>query len=275
MRHPDAMHRLPLAALAVLACAAASPAGAIDDLPYATTPDNVTVAMLELAKVGPEDYVIDLGSGDGRIVITAARRFGARGLGVDIDAGLVEGSQQSAQRAGVADRAEFRVQDLFLTDLSRATVITLYLLPAVNLQLRPALLALKPGTRIVSHDWDMGAWKPDQTMKIENPRKTSLAHLWVVPARVAGLWCGIGAAHGTRLELQQEFQKARGILEGAGGRRSFETRIESTLLTSPKGRGGSISMKLEGERLRVTRANGAFARWREASFDRPTGRECV
>lgn len=214
------------AVVAILACAASGRAAAIDDA-YATTPDNVTAAMLELAKVGPEDYVIDLRSSDGR------------------------------------------------TDLSRATVVTLHLPPAANLQLRPALLALKPGTRIVARDGDMGAWKPDQTMKIENPRKTSLAHLWVVPARVAGLWCGIGAAHGSRLELKQEFQKARGTLEGAGGRRSFEGRIESALLTSPKDRGGSISMKLEGERLRVTRANGAFARWREAAFERPSGRECV
>ena len=126
------------------------------DVPFVVTPDHVTRAMLELAAVKPGDFVIDLGSGDGRIVIVAAKQFGARGLGVEIVPDLVEKSRDNARRAGVADRVEFRVQDLFATDLSAATVITMYLLPEVNLQLRPRLLALKPGTRIVSHDWDMG-----------------------------------------------------------------------------------------------------------------------
>ena len=159
------------------------------DVPFVVTPDNVTIEMLRLAEVQPSDYVIDLGSGDGRIVIVAAKRFGARGLGVEIVPGLVEKSRENARCAGVADRVEFREQDLFATDLSKATVITMYLLPEVNLQLRPKLLALKPGTRIVSHDWDMGDWKPDRVITVDAPdkpigrEKLSRLYLWTVPAR--------------------------------------------------------------------------------------------
>jgi SAM-dependent methyltransferase len=184
--------------IAALACcflgaAQAQVAAFSEEVPFITTPDHVTVAMLELAGVGPADRVIDLGSGDGRIVVTAARRFGARGLGVEIVPDLVARSRENARRAGVADRAEFREQDLFATDLSGASVITMYLLPEVNLQLRPRLLALAPGTRIVSHDWDMGDWTPDRTLTVEVPEKSigreklSRLHLWVVPARVEGL----------------------------------------------------------------------------------------
>jgi SAM-dependent methyltransferase len=275
----DNLTRLPFAILLLAACGAAA---ARDDLPYVATPDNVTLAMLELAKVGPDDFVIDLGSGDGRIVIAAAKRFGARGLGVDIDAGLVQVSRESARRAGVAGRVEFRVEDLFLTDLASATVITLYLLPEVNLQLRPHLLALKPGTRIVSHDWDMGAWKPERTVNIETPRKSSRALLWIVPARLSGAWCGIGAARGTRLEITQQFQEARGTIHAADprrasadGGRSFEARIEGAMLRSGKDRRGQILLRLEGEGLRVTFARGVFARWRQAAFERSAGPGCA
>ena len=262
-----------VAAIALLA--ACGGASAVVDLPYATTPGNVTLAMLELAMVGPDDFVIDLGSGDGRIVIAAAKRFGARGLGVEIDPGLVEASRENARRAGVTARVEFRAQDLFLTDLAPATVITLYLLPEVNLQLRPALLKLKPGTRIVSHDWDMGAWKPERTVNIETAQKTSRALLWIVPARVAGLWCGTGPARGSRLELTQQFQEARGILGGTDSRRSFEGRIDGAMLRSRKARGGQLSLKLEGGTLRVTLARGIFGRWRESAFERAAGPDCV
>jgi SAM-dependent methyltransferase len=157
------------------------------DVPFVVTPDHVTRAMLELADVKPRDYVIDLGSGDGRIVIVAAKHFGARGLGVEIVPDLVNRSRDNATKAGVAERAEFRVQDLFATDLSPATVITMYLLPEVNLQLKPRLLKLKPGTRIVSHDWDMGPdWPPDRTLVLDVPGKSygrekkSRLYLWIV-----------------------------------------------------------------------------------------------
>ena len=173
----------------VLALGAGGTAAQDLDVPFVVTPDHVTRAMLELANVKPGDFVIDLGSGDGRIVIVAARHYGARGLGVEIVPDLVEKSRDNARRAGVAERVEFREQDLFETDLSRATVITMYLLPDVNLKLRPRLQALKPGTRIVSHDWDMGDWKPDRMVTIDVPdkpyglEKVSRLYLWTVPPR--------------------------------------------------------------------------------------------
>ena len=124
------------------------------DVPFVTTPDKVVDAMLALAAVTARDFVLDLGSGDGRIVITAVLKNGARGFGVEIDPALVKQSEENALKAGVADRARFAVQDLFATDLGQASVTTMYLLPDVNLKLRPELLKLKPGTRIVSHDWE-------------------------------------------------------------------------------------------------------------------------
>jgi SAM-dependent methyltransferase len=171
-----------LALMFVVSCAFAQDT----DVPFVVTPDQVTREMLKLADVKPGDYLIDLGSGDGRIVIVAAKHFGARGLGVEIVPELVAKSRENARRAGVAERAEFRRQDLFATDLSAATVVTLYLLPEVNLQLRPRLQALKPGTRIVSHDWDMGDWKPDRVVTVDAPdkpigrEKVSRLYLWTV-----------------------------------------------------------------------------------------------
>lgn len=173
----------------VLALGAGSAAAQDLDVPFVVTPDHVTRAMLELAGVKAGDFVIDLGSGDGRIVIVAARHYGARGLGVEIVPDLVETSRDNARRAGVAERVEFRVQDLFETDLSAATVVTMYLLPEVNLKLRPRLQALRPGTRIVSHDWDMGDWKPDRVVTIDVPdkpyglEKVSRLYLWTIPPR--------------------------------------------------------------------------------------------
>jgi len=153
------------------------------EVPYVATPQVTVDEMLRLANVGPQDFVLDLGSGDGRIVVTAAKKFGARGLGVDLDWRLVLQGEENARQAGVADRVRFLEQDLFQTDLGQATVITTYLLPFVMLKLRPALLELKPGTRIVSHDFDFGDWRPDQKTGI---RKN--VFLWIVPARVAGRW---------------------------------------------------------------------------------------
>ena len=212
-RHGSARRLLAtLAACCGLLAATQAQAQLVEEVPFITTPDNVTLAMLQLAAVEPGDHVIDLGSGDGRIVITAAKRFGATGLGVEIVPDLVARSRASAQQAGVAQRVEFREQDLFKTDLSAATVITMYLLPEVNLQLRPALLQLAPGTRIVSHDWDMGDWLPDQTVTVAAPDKkigrdkSSRLHRWVVPARAEGLWCGPA---GTQLRVAQTYQNVR------------------------------------------------------------------
>jgi len=145
--------------------------------------------MLRLANVGRDDVVYDLGCGDGRIVIAAARQFGARGVGVDIDPQRVREARENAQRAGVADRVRFLRQDLFETDIREATVVTLYLLDELNMRLRPKLLReLRPGTRIVSHNFDMGDWKPQKRLRVEGRR----IYLWVVPPRT-----GRGAEAGT------------------------------------------------------------------------------
>ena len=139
-----------------------------EEAPYIRTPQAVVDKMLALAEVGADDYLIDLGSGDGRIVLAAAQQRGARGFGVELDPRLVDASNAAARKAGVAGRVQFFARDLFETDISQASVLTLYLLPEINLQLRPRLLAqLKPGTRVVSHDWDMGEWPPDAKAVLE------------------------------------------------------------------------------------------------------------
>jgi SAM-dependent methyltransferase len=150
------------------------------DVPYVPTPTEVVDAMLKVAKVGKNDVLYDLGSGDGRIPITAAKRFGTRGFGVDIDPERIKEANANAQKEGVSDLVQFAQQDLFKTDLSKATVISLYLLPRINLELRPRLLKLKPGTRIVSHAFDMGDWKPDQVVSVNGTN----VYFWVVPEKV-------------------------------------------------------------------------------------------
>lgn len=172
------MHRTFAFAVLLIAIVAGAGCATGRDVPYQPSPDEVVRGMLDMAKVGPGDFVIDLGSGDGRIPIEAARR-GARALGIEIDPALVGEAQANARAAGVEDRVQFRQQDLFEADLSQASVITLYLFPQVNLKLRPRLQALKPGTRIVSHNWDMGDWKPDRQEMIVGKR----VYLWVIPER--------------------------------------------------------------------------------------------
>jgi len=148
------------------------------DVPYVATPPAVVAKMLELAQVTQDDVVYDLGSGDGRIVIMAAQRFGARGVGVEIDPALVADAHENARRAGVADRVQFLRQDLFETDLRAATVVTLYLMQSVNLELRPKLWReLRPGTRVVSHDFGMGDWPPEQVVSVDNHR----IYAWTIP----------------------------------------------------------------------------------------------
>lgn len=150
------------------------------DVPYVPTPQNVVDAMLSLAGVTKNDMVYDLGCGDGRIVITAAKKHGARGVGVDIDPERIKEANANAQQAGVGDRVKFLEQDLFQTDFKPASVVTLYLLPDINLKLRPKLQSeLKPGTRIVSHAFDMGDWKPDKTEHVDG----RTIYLWTIPAK--------------------------------------------------------------------------------------------
>ena len=190
-----------------LAAAPAIPVPLELDVPFIVTPDNAVLKMLDLAQVSSSDQVLDLGSGDGRIVITAALRYGASANGVEVDPTLVERARSNALKAGVASRTLFEVRDLFATDLSRATVITMYLLPDVNIQLRPALLQLRPGTRLVSHDWDMGDWQADQLAVVDAPDKTigmlkkAKLMLWVVPANLNGVHRGQIEPQGDTIEL--------------------------------------------------------------------------
>jgi hypothetical protein len=189
------------------------------DAPYVTTPQNVIDAMLKISAVSAQDYLVDLGSGDGRIVITAAKQLGARGMGVELDQNLVRTATRDAQREGVQDRVSFVSDDLFFADLSKATVITVYMSEAVNLRLRLLLFELKPGTRVVSHDFDMGNWKPDSKLTVPVPGKrygppSSDILLWVVPADFSGTWSwrqavnGLEGAH--EAVFTQKFQNAEG-----------------------------------------------------------------
>jgi hypothetical protein len=178
------------------------------DVVWVPTPQVLVDKMLEMAKVTPSDFVIDLGSGDGRTVITAAR-LGANALGVEYNPEMVELSNENAIREGVSGRAKFVQADLFETDLSRATVITMFLLQSINLRLRPTLLNLKPGTRIVSNTFTMQEWEPDQTYRVEgNCTSWCTALLWIVPAKVNGTW----KYDNGMLEINQEFQKFTGTM---------------------------------------------------------------
>jgi SAM-dependent methyltransferase len=268
---------------ALCACAALAPVHAqmaAEEVPFVTSPDNVTLEMLSAAAVGPKDHVIDLGSGDGRIVILAARRFGATGLGVEIVPDLVDKSRKSAQDAGVADKVRFEVQDLFKTDLAPASVVTMYLLPEVNMALRPSLLQLKPGTRVVSHDWDLGDWKPDRTTVVPVPdkkvglEKSSKIHLWVVPARVAGLWCGTGPLREFSLRLTQQHQEVHGELARRGRARAIDGRIEGNVVRTQETKVGALVLEKTGEELKVTDGEGALALARGTSFRKAAGDTC-
>ncbi|KQT08726.1 SAM-dependent methyltransferase [Ramlibacter sp. Leaf400] len=276
------MQRRTLSTLLLALClGAGARAQSGEEVPFITSPDNVTLEMLRLAGVGPRDHVIDLGSGDGRIVITAARRFGASGLGVEIVPQLVESSRRSAQEAGVADRVKFAEQDLFKTDLAPATVVTMYLLPEVNMQLRPALLALKPGTRVVSHDWDLGDWKPDRTSVLEVPDKkvglvkTSQVHLWTVPAQVQGLWCGTGPLRDFSLRLTQKHQAVEGELLRKGRSRTIAGTMEGNVLRTQSTRVGALVLEKQGDELTVKEGDGPLALARGTAFRRGEGEACT
>ena len=177
---------MKLAALVLVIALAAGCAGAPTGSPgilFVATPEPVVLEMLKLAGVTKDDVVYDLGSGDGRLVIAAARDFGARGVGVELEAKLVQDSRESALKAGVADRTQLLWQDIFQTDVAPATVVALYLSPELNLKLRPKLLReLRPGARIVSHDFDMGDWRPARTVRVKGPTREHLIHLWFVRA---------------------------------------------------------------------------------------------
>ena len=213
-------------------------------VPFISTPDEVVERMLALANTGRDDYVVDLGSGDGRIVITAARRFGARGLGIELDEALVRASRENARRAGVADRASFAQGDVLTADFSAATVVTLYLLPELIGRLQPRFLTdLKPGTRVVSHAFRMTGWRPDasQTLQVAGPHPgqgdESTLYLWIVPAAVRGVWAG----GGMRVRIEQNYQEID--VEGAT---EATLRGADIAWRSPAGR---FSGRVEGDRI--------------------------
>jgi hypothetical protein len=181
------------------------------DVIWVPTPDELIQAMLDVAKVTPDDFVMDLGSGDGRIVIAAAKR-GARAMGIEYNPDMVELSKRNAEKAGVSAKASFVNADLFATNLSQATVITMYLLPSLNLKLRPTILDLKPGTRIVAHAFNMGDWQCDKTVEKEG----RTAYLWIVPAKVAGTWTMSLNPGNAELTLTQVFQTIDGTLKVNG-----------------------------------------------------------
>jgi SAM-dependent methyltransferase len=229
---------MSLASLLGACCAAAAvffaPALVAADVqrtggPFVPTPQSVVDAMLDLAKVTADDFVVDLGSGDGRIVLTAAQRYSARGVGVDIDPELVEKSNAEAQKRGMAGRIKFLQKDVLQADVSDATVLTLYLLPGMMSSLQAKLMhELRPGTRIVSHDFPFGEWKADREVSVEVPEKfgqpgqwRSTLYYWLVPARVAGAWqvsFGGEGSDSVLLWLDQRYQNLKGAAN-AGGKR--------------------------------------------------------
>ena len=219
--------------------------------PYVPTPQVVVDEMLRMGKVGPKDFVIDLGSGDGVIVLTAARQLKARGFGVDIDPELVKQSNAEAQRLGIADRAAFYVQDVFKADLSKASVITLYLLPSMMMNLRTKIyLEPRPGTRVVSHDYHFDDWQPDDRIELDVPEKEKVNGvpkatilLWIVPAKVAGRWhIEVEGDSGYDVSLRQTYQ----VIDGSG---------------TAAGKPLKISVgRMRGTEIRFTATDGAVRR---------------
>jgi SAM-dependent methyltransferase len=272
------MRALALAAAFLCAAGVRAQSWAWDDgtTPFVVSPEEVVDRMLRLAEVRKDDYLIDLGSGDGRIVIEAARRHGARGLGVDIDPQLVALARDNAHKAGVEHLAKFEVRDLFETDLRGASVVTMYLLPEVNRKLMPRLLEqLAPGARVVSHDYDMGAWPFDEMLEIAltdkpvGPLGHSRVFLWVVPADARGRWVFELPAHGGRwtFDVSQKFQllevearvAAGELLMRAARMRGDEIRVVLTGVLRGKAwnhlfRGRLAAGRIEGE-LRASDGN--------------------
>jgi SAM-dependent methyltransferase len=180
------------------------------DVMWLPTSDDLVFKMLDAAKVGPQDELVDLGAGDGKIPIAAARLFGARAWGIEYNKDLAALAQRNAQRAGVADRVRIEHGDIFKEDFSKATVVTMYLLEELNEQLRPTILAMKPGTRVLSNTFSMGDWEPDQVIRVSN----GTGYFWTVPAQVGGVWSlsGLDEKGNATLKLDQSFQRVGGSL---------------------------------------------------------------
>jgi SAM-dependent methyltransferase len=238
--------------------------------PYIGTPGQVVERMLALAKVTPADTVVDLGSGDGRIVIGAAKRYGARGLGVEMSGELVALSRRHAEREGVAARARFVQQDALTADLSIASVLTLYLSPELNEQLMPRILdTMRPGSRVVSHDFAIGTWTPDKVERLEVPEKNngrggeSTIMLWIVPSNAAGLWRATVDAAASQIfefSIAQQFQFIEGALHAANGAQRFTAASlsgDQIVLQLPPGithshGSATVSARLDGDTMSGT-----------------------
>jgi len=181
------------------------------DVVWVPTPDEVVERMLNMAQTKPEDYVIDLGAGDGKIAIAAAKKFGARSTGIEYNPDMAALAQRNAQAAGVGGKAQIVQGDIFVSDFTQATVLTMYLLPSLNMKLRPQILAMRPGTRVVTHAFNMEDWEPDESSDVDGRR----VYLWIVPANVSGRWAmehsGAGGSDKLSLNLDQKFQRIEGV----------------------------------------------------------------
>ena len=223
------------------------------DVVWVPTPEPVAEKMLDLAKVSKDDFLLDLGSGDGRTVIAAAKR-GARAMGIEYNPDMVELSKRNAAKAGVSDRATFVKQDLYETDLSKATVITLFLLPDINMKLRPKLLDLKPGTRIASNSFTMEDWTPDESVTVNDCESSwCTAHFWVVPAKVEGSW----QLPDGDLQLKQTFQMVSGTFRG---QQIADGRLRGDELTFTAG-GTRYTGKVNGREIRGQASGGGGSSW--------------
>ena len=199
------------------------------DVMWLPTSDDLVLKMLDAAQVGPQDELVDLGAGDGKIPIAAARHFGARAWGIEYNKDLAALAQRNAQRAGVAERVRIVHGDIFKEDFSKATVVTMYLLEELNAQLRPTILAMKPGTRVLSNTFSMGDWEPDQVIRVSN----GTGYFWTVPANVAGLWTlsGLDENGKATLKLDQTFQRIGGTLTLQGKTQNLlSSRMEGSAL---------------------------------------------
>ncbi|CAN5437494.1 class I SAM-dependent methyltransferase [soil metagenome] len=222
------------------------------DVVWVPTPQETVDKMLELAQITPQDVLLDLGSGDGITVITAAKR-GVRGHGVEYNPDMVELAKQRAAEAGVSDRATFVKEDLFETDLTKATVITMFLLPRINMELRPRLLDLKPGTRVVSNTFTMEDWEADETASTPDCTSWCTALLWIVPAKVEGTW----QTEQGQLILDQQFQMVTGSL---GGRALSEGRLRGAEISFNVGN-ARYTGKVNGERITGSISGGNGRTW--------------
>jgi hypothetical protein len=246
------------------------------DVVWVPTPEALVEQMLRMARVTSKDFVMDLGSGDGRTVIMANQKFGARAMGIEYNPDMVELSKRNAEKAGVGDKVQFIKADLFETDFSKATVITMYLLPGINMKLRPKILDMRPGTRVVSHAFNMEDWEPDQTATVEGRD----AFLWIVPAKVQGNWTltvPSGSGEETwQVAFKQTFQKLNGTARV--GDKSFEladARVRGSEIrftfTDANGMKREFAGRAQGDRLEgTTKAQGgATVKWAAVRGGKP------